>query len=149
MGLTYPQGYCITVLVSLFINSFVLITRGGFYFHSIEEGIFTSLPSVQKQKCHTARIFSEMLSLSVHWQEREALEPFWKRLRRYQKVKIKTVAIDMSAAYIKTVRENLQKEYRLSRMDVRIWIFVGILGCDYKAITNQNHTPLYQYRRLQ
>jgi transposase len=37
----------------------------------------------------------------------EALEPFWKRLRRYRKVKIKAVAIDMSPAYIKAVRDNL------------------------------------------
>ena len=37
----------------------------------------------------------------------EALEPFWKRLRRYRKVKIAAVAIDMSPAYIKAVRENL------------------------------------------
>jgi transposase len=39
----------------------------------------------------------------------EALEPFWKRLRRYRKVKIEAVAIDMSPAYIKAVRENLQQ----------------------------------------
>ena len=38
----------------------------------------------------------------------EALEPFWKRLRRYRKVEIQAVAIDMSPAYIKAVRENLQ-----------------------------------------
>jgi transposase len=37
----------------------------------------------------------------------EALEPFWKRVRRYRKVKIEAVAIDMSPAYIKAVRENL------------------------------------------
>ena len=37
----------------------------------------------------------------------EALEPFWKRLRRYRKVKIEAVAIDMSPAYIKAVQENL------------------------------------------
>ncbi|MBU0945541.1 MAG: hypothetical protein KJ804_02385 [Proteobacteria bacterium] len=46
-------------------------------------------------------------------------------------------------------QQNLQKEYRLSRIDVQIWIFVGILDCDYKAVTYQNHPPLYQYRRLQ
>jgi len=39
----------------------------------------------------------------------EALEPFWQRLRRQRKVKIEAVAIDMSPAYIKAVRENLQK----------------------------------------
>jgi transposase len=38
----------------------------------------------------------------------DALEPFWKRLRRYRKVKIEAVAIDMSPAYIKAVRENLK-----------------------------------------
>jgi transposase len=38
----------------------------------------------------------------------EALEPFWEKLRRYQKLKIEAVAIDMSPAYIKSVRENLQ-----------------------------------------
>lgn len=38
----------------------------------------------------------------------EALEPFWKKLRRYKKVKIEAVAIDMSPAYIKAVRENLK-----------------------------------------
>ena len=39
----------------------------------------------------------------------DALEPFWQRLRRYRKVKIEAVAIDMSPAYIKAVRENLKK----------------------------------------
>ena len=39
----------------------------------------------------------------------EALEPFWARLRRYRKVKIEAVAMDMSPAYIKAVRENLKK----------------------------------------
>jgi transposase len=39
----------------------------------------------------------------------EALEPFWARLRRYRKVKIEAVAIDMSPAYIKAIRENLTK----------------------------------------
>lgn len=38
----------------------------------------------------------------------EALEPFWKKLRRYRKLKIEAVAIDMSPAYIKAVRENLK-----------------------------------------
>jgi transposase len=38
----------------------------------------------------------------------EALEPFWKKLRRYKKLKIEAVAIDMSPAYIKAVRENLK-----------------------------------------
>jgi len=38
----------------------------------------------------------------------DALEPFWQRLRRYRKVKIEAVAIDMSQAYIKAVRENLK-----------------------------------------
>ena len=37
-----------------------------------------------------------------------ALEPFWKRLRQHRKVKIEAVAIDMSPAYIKAVRENLK-----------------------------------------
>jgi transposase len=36
----------------------------------------------------------------------EALEPFWKRLRR-ARAKIKAVATDMSAAYIRAVRDNL------------------------------------------
>ena len=39
----------------------------------------------------------------------EALEPFWARLRRYRKVKIEAVAIDMSPAYIKAVGQNLKK----------------------------------------
>lgn len=39
----------------------------------------------------------------------EALELFWARLRRYRKVKIEAVAIDMSPAYIKAVDENLKK----------------------------------------
>jgi len=39
----------------------------------------------------------------------EALEPFWARLRRYRKVKIEAVAMDMSPAYIRAVRENLEK----------------------------------------
>lgn len=38
----------------------------------------------------------------------EALEPFWARLRRYRKVKIEAVAMDMSPAYIRAVRENLK-----------------------------------------
>jgi transposase len=38
----------------------------------------------------------------------EALEPFWARLRRYRKVRIEAVAIDMSPAYIRAVRENLK-----------------------------------------
>jgi transposase len=37
----------------------------------------------------------------------DALEPFWKRLKRYRKVKIEAVAIDMSPAYIKAIRDNL------------------------------------------
>ncbi len=39
----------------------------------------------------------------------EALVPFWARLRRYRKVRIEAVAIDMSPAYIRAVRENLKK----------------------------------------
>ena len=39
----------------------------------------------------------------------DALNPFWLRLRRNRKVKIKAVAIDMSPAYVKAVRENLKK----------------------------------------
>lgn len=39
----------------------------------------------------------------------EALEPFWARLRRYRKVNIEAVAMDMSPAYIRAVRENLKK----------------------------------------
>jgi len=39
----------------------------------------------------------------------DALEPFWQRLRRYRKVDIEAVAIDMSPAYIKAVRANLKK----------------------------------------
>ncbi|NOR25900.1 MAG: hypothetical protein GQ542_16235 [Desulforhopalus sp.] len=39
----------------------------------------------------------------------EALEPFRARLRRYRKVKIEAVAIDMSPAYIRAVSENLKK----------------------------------------
>lgn len=39
----------------------------------------------------------------------EALEPFWARLRRYRKVRIKAAAIEMSPAYIKAIRENLKK----------------------------------------
>lgn len=38
----------------------------------------------------------------------EALEPFWKRLRRAH-AKIKAVATDMSKAYIRAVRDNLPK----------------------------------------
>lgn len=38
----------------------------------------------------------------------EALEPFWKRLRRAH-AKIKAVATDMSKAYIRAVRENLPR----------------------------------------
>ena len=37
----------------------------------------------------------------------DALEPFWKRLKRYRKVEIEAVAIDMSPAYIKAIRDNL------------------------------------------
>jgi len=37
----------------------------------------------------------------------DALEPFWKKLRRYRKVRIVVAAIDMSPAYIKAIRENL------------------------------------------
>jgi transposase len=37
----------------------------------------------------------------------DALEPFWEKLRRYRKLKIEAVAIDMSPAYIKAIRENL------------------------------------------
>jgi len=39
----------------------------------------------------------------------EALEPFWARLRRYRKVNIEAVAMDMSPAYSNAVRGNLQK----------------------------------------
>ncbi len=38
----------------------------------------------------------------------DALEPFWKRLRRYRKLQIEAAAIDMSPAYIKAIRENLK-----------------------------------------
>ncbi len=38
----------------------------------------------------------------------DALEPFWKKLRRIRKIQIEAVAIDMSPAYIKAVRENLK-----------------------------------------
>ena len=38
----------------------------------------------------------------------DALEPFWERLRRIRKLQIEAVAIDMSPAYIKAVRENLK-----------------------------------------
>lgn len=37
----------------------------------------------------------------------DALEPFWEKIKRKKSVKIKAVAIDMSPAYIKAVRENL------------------------------------------
>lgn len=37
-----------------------------------------------------------------------ALDPFWERLRRSRKAKIEAVAIDMSPAYIKAVRDNLK-----------------------------------------
>src|SRR5438552_13115741 len=37
----------------------------------------------------------------------EALKPFWKRLRRAH-AKIEAVATDMSPAYIRAVRDNLQ-----------------------------------------
>lgn len=39
----------------------------------------------------------------------EALEPFWQRIRRHRKVNIEAVAIDMSPAYIKAVRDNLKE----------------------------------------
>lgn len=38
----------------------------------------------------------------------EALNPFWERLKRSRKAKVEAVAIDMSPAYIKAVRENLK-----------------------------------------
>lgn len=38
----------------------------------------------------------------------EALDLFWKRLKRFRKAKIEAVAIDMSPAYIKAVRDNLK-----------------------------------------
>ncbi len=37
----------------------------------------------------------------------DALEPFWEKIKRKKKVKIKAVAMDMSPAYIKAVTENL------------------------------------------
>jgi len=37
----------------------------------------------------------------------DALEPFWEKIKRKRSVKIKAVAIDMSPAYTKAVRENL------------------------------------------
>ncbi len=39
----------------------------------------------------------------------DALEPFWEKIKRKRSVKIKAVAIDMSPAYTKAVRENLPK----------------------------------------
>ena len=39
----------------------------------------------------------------------DALEPFWRSVKRKRSVKIKAVAIDMSPAYIKAVTENLPK----------------------------------------
>jgi transposase len=38
----------------------------------------------------------------------DALEPFWKKLRRYRKLQVEAAAIDMSPAYIKAIRENLK-----------------------------------------
>lgn len=38
----------------------------------------------------------------------DALEPFWKKLRCIRKLQIEAVAIDMSPAYIKAVRDNLK-----------------------------------------
>ena len=38
----------------------------------------------------------------------DALEPFWKKIRRYRKLQIEAAAIDMSPAYIKAIRENLK-----------------------------------------
>jgi len=39
----------------------------------------------------------------------EALEPFWEKIKRKRSVKIKAVAVDMSPAYTKAVREHLPK----------------------------------------
>jgi transposase len=64
-------------------------------------------------KHHYLTVVMDILSGAVVFVEdgkgSDALEPFWKRLRRYRKVKIEAVAIDMSPAYIKAVRENLQQ----------------------------------------
>ena len=38
----------------------------------------------------------------------DALEPFWQKLRRIRNLQIEAVAIDMSPAYIKAIRENLK-----------------------------------------
>ncbi len=38
----------------------------------------------------------------------DALEPFWKKIRRYRNLQIEAAAIDMSPAYIKAIRENLK-----------------------------------------
>ena len=38
----------------------------------------------------------------------DALAPFLKRLRRFRKAKVEAVAIDMSPAYIRSVRDNLK-----------------------------------------
>ena len=39
----------------------------------------------------------------------DALEPFWEKIKRKRSVKIEAVAVDMSPAYTKAVRENLPK----------------------------------------
>jgi len=39
----------------------------------------------------------------------DALVPFWEKIKRKRSVKIKAVAVDMSPAYTKAVRENLPK----------------------------------------
>ena len=38
----------------------------------------------------------------------DALAPFWTRLRRFRKAKVEAVAINMSPAYIRSVRDNLK-----------------------------------------
>ena len=38
----------------------------------------------------------------------DALEPFWKKLRKHRKLQIEAAAIDMSPAYIKAIRDNLR-----------------------------------------
>ncbi len=72
-----------------------------------------SIDEISVGKHHYLSVVMNILDGAVVFvgdgKESKALEPFWKKLCRYQKVKIRAVAIDMSPAYIKAVQENLQQ----------------------------------------
>jgi transposase len=75
----------------------------------------------------------------------EALEPFWKRLRR-SRARVQAVATDMSAAYIRAVRDNLRHAVHVFDHFHVIKLFNDKLSAFRRELYNQASTE--QERKL-